>query len=100
MNKSDDVKKFADLVGGRIVPKNESGKDRIDHKKMSGMKIPKFKTKEERQKFYMKYIPALYFVEIEEMNPDELTDEDFDFFWMCFAVGFNDLKKEESDMDG
>ena len=95
MNKSDDVKKFVDLVGGRIVPKNESGKDRIDREK-----IPTFKSKEERQKFYMKYIPALYFVEIEEMNPDELTEEDFNFFWMCFTVGFNDLKKEESDMDG
>ena len=31
---------------------------------------------------------------------DELTEEDFNFFWMCFTVGFNDLKKEESDMDG
>ena len=92
-----EAEKFAKMVGGRVVPKTETGSDR---KKVFDRKIPTFKSKEERQKFYMKYIPALYFVEIEEMNPDALTEEDFNFFWMCFTVGFNDLKKEESDMDG
>ena len=98
--KSDDVKKFADLVHGRIVPKNETGADR--KRKGIATSVPKFKTKEERQKFYMDYIPALYWVEIEEKNPDDLSQSDLDFFWYAFTLGVRCLEglKEESDMDG
>ena len=89
---------FAKMVGGRVVPKTETGADRKDI-----LKIPTFKSKEERQKFYMDYIPALYWVEIEGKDPDELNRADLDFFWYAFTLGvgcIENIKKEESDMDG
>ena len=93
---------FAKMVGGRVVPKTETGADR----KVIN-KVPEFKSKEERQKFYMDYIPALYWVEIEGKDPDDLNRADFDFFWYAFTLGVQCLetvkesdKKEESDMDG
>ena len=93
---------FAKMVGGRVVPKTETGADR----KVINQ-VPEFKSKEERQKFYMDYIPALYWVEIEGKDPDDLNRADLDFFWYAFTLGVQCLetvkesdKKEESDMDG
>jgi hypothetical protein len=93
---------FAKMVGGRVVPKTETGADR----KVINQ-VPTFKSKEERQKFYMDYIPALYWVEIEGKDPDELNREDLDFFWYAFTLGIKGLEpvklndeKEGDDMDG
>ena len=97
---------FAKMVGGRVVPMDETPADREHIQgqiKKNRMSVPTFKSKEERQKFYMDYIPALYWVEIEGKDPDELNRADLDFFWYAFTLGvgcIENIKKEESDMDG
>lgn len=97
---------FAFLVGGKVAKGDETGAERLA-KKGLGTPFPMLKTKEERQRFYMDYIPALYWVEIEGKDPDELNREDLDFFWYAFTLGIKGLEpvklndeKEGDDMDG
>lgn len=104
------MEELAVKLGGRRVPMDETPADREriqGQMKKNRTPVPTFKSKEERQKFYMDYIPALYWVEIEGKDPDDLNRADFDFFWYAFTLGVQCLemvkesdKKEESDMDG
>ena len=93
---------FAFLVGGKVAKGDETGAERLAKKGLE-KPFPMLKTKEERQKFYMDYIPALYWIEIEGKDPDEINRADLDFFWYAFTLGvgcIENIKKEESDMDG
>lgn len=103
------VEKLAKKLGGRVPKADETGAIRAalrnKKNKEESSKIPTFKSAEERQKFYLRYIPALYFVEIEGRNPDSISSEEIDFFWITFTAGIEALEKgemwmEESDMDG
>lgn len=96
-----EVEEFAKMVGGRIVPENETGEERA--KNMLKKPFPMLKTKEDRQKFYLSYIPALYWIEIEGRDPDSLSQGELDLFWHVFVNGIKALgldKKEGDDMDG
>lgn len=102
------AKRFADLVGGKVADKNETGADRIKKKnegvneKKPRLNLPKFKSKEERFKFYLDYIPALYFVEIEGYDTNKISRADLDMFWVIFMAGVKAMEDKDGGepMDG
>ena len=101
MSENTKAKQFADLVGGKVADKNETGADRIK-KKNPRLNLPKFKSKEERFKFYLDYIPALYFVEIEGYDTDKISKADLDMFWVIFMAGVKAMEDKDGGepMDG
>ena len=89
---------FAFLVGGKVAKGDETGAERLAKRK-----IPIFKNDDERRMFYMDYIPALYWIEVEGRDPDSLSQGELDLFWHVFVSGIKALgldKKEGDDMDG
>ena len=93
---------FAFLVGGKVAKGDETGAERVAKKGLE-KPFPMLKTKEERQKFYLNYIPALYWIEVEGRDPDSLSQGELDLFWHVFVSGIKALgldKKEGDDMDG
>lgn len=88
---------FARLVGGRIAKDSETGAMRAI-RKINGGRIPTFKNKDERIVFYRQYIAALYFFELEGIEPDQIVPELMESFWMIFDMGrevFNNFLDDE-----
>lgn len=86
-----DSKEFARYVHGKIAENNDTGVKRASEralKKINGSgKIPVFKDEKAREDFYRQYIPALYFFEIEHLDPKDIMPELIESFWIIFRLG-------------
>lgn len=86
-----DSKEFAKYVHGKVAANTDTGVKRASEralKKINGSgKIPTFKDSKAREDFYRQYIPALYFFEIEHLDPKDIIPELIESFWLIFDLG-------------